>query len=58
MPTGEAYHAPNPGKFRILFSVEENTLKEGIKRSGSRLFACSRELRSRANCQIAEFRES
>ncbi|KIM94254.1 hypothetical protein OIDMADRAFT_106732 [Oidiodendron maius Zn] len=32
MPTGEEYHAPNPGKFRILFSVEENTLKEGIKR--------------------------
>lgn len=32
MSTGEQYHAPEPGKFRIIFSVGEETLREGIRR--------------------------
>ena len=33
MDTGESYHAQYPGRFRLMFCVEESTLKEGIKRS-------------------------
>ncbi|WPH01278.1 pyridoxal phosphate-dependent transferase [Acrodontium crateriforme] len=32
MSTGEAYHAPQPGRFRLVFSVPEEILQEGIKR--------------------------
>ncbi|KAL8852337.1 MAG: hypothetical protein Q9221_002833 [Calogaya cf. arnoldii] len=33
MDTGEEYYAPCPGKFRLMFCVEESSLREGIKRS-------------------------
>jgi hypothetical protein len=33
MCNGESYHAPNPGRFRLVFSVEKEALKEGIRRS-------------------------
>ncbi|KAJ5369666.1 pyridoxal phosphate-dependent transferase [Penicillium cosmopolitanum] len=32
MSTGEQYRALEPGKFRIIFSVGEETLREGIRR--------------------------
>ncbi|KAI1412752.1 acc synthase [Hypoxylon sp. FL1857] len=32
MATGEAYHAPTPGRFRLVFCLEEDVLREGIKR--------------------------
>ncbi|CAI7587625.1 unnamed protein product [Penicillium pancosmium] len=32
MSTGEQYQAQEPGKFRIIFSVGEETLREGIRR--------------------------
>jgi bifunctional pyridoxal-dependent enzyme with beta-cystathionase and maltose regulon repressor activities len=32
MCNGEYYHAPNPGRFRLVFSVEKEALKEGIRR--------------------------
>jgi hypothetical protein len=51
MLTGEVYHAPNPDRFRVIFSVEEDTLREGIKRSGFRPFARAYELRSVTNSQ-------
>ncbi|MCJ1290796.1 hypothetical protein MMC34_002338 [Xylographa carneopallida] len=30
---GEGYHTPYPGRFRLMFCVEERTLREGIRRS-------------------------
>ncbi|KAI0405233.1 PLP-dependent transferase [Xylaria palmicola] len=32
MSTGEAYRAPEPGRFRVVFSLDEESLKEGIQR--------------------------
>ncbi|KAI0377193.1 acc synthase [Hypomontagnella monticulosa] len=32
MAAGEAYHAPSPGKFRLVFCLDEATIREGIKR--------------------------
>ncbi|KAJ5523236.1 acc synthase [Penicillium frequentans] len=32
MSTGEQYHAPEPGWFRLVFCVSEETLREGIRR--------------------------
>ncbi|KAI1385379.1 acc synthase [Hypoxylon trugodes] len=32
MATGEAYHAPGPGRFRLVFCFEDAILKEGIRR--------------------------
>lgn len=32
MAAGEAYHAPSPGKFRVVFCLEEDTIREGIRR--------------------------
>ncbi|KAI2616791.1 acc synthase [Hypoxylon sp. NC1633] len=32
MATGEAYSAPSPGRFRLVFCLKENTVKEGIRR--------------------------
>ncbi|KAI0197338.1 pyridoxal phosphate-dependent transferase [Xylaria flabelliformis] len=32
MATGETYRAPEPGMFRVIFSVDEDTLREGIRR--------------------------
>ena len=32
MSSGEAYHAQEPGRFRLVFSLEENTVREGIAR--------------------------
>lgn len=29
---GQGYHAPQPGRFRLLHSVEESALREGIRR--------------------------
>lgn len=29
---GAEYQSPEPGRFRLMFCVEENTLREGIKR--------------------------
>ncbi len=31
MSTGEAYHAPEPGRFRLVFSVKQDILEEGIR---------------------------
>ncbi|KAE8384321.1 pyridoxal phosphate-dependent transferase [Aspergillus alliaceus] len=30
--TGEEYRAPNPGRFRLVFCVDPDTLKEGVER--------------------------
>lgn len=35
MPTGEAYRAEKPGRFRLVFCMPEAVLREGIKRSAS-----------------------
>ncbi|KAI0909023.1 PLP-dependent transferase [Ustulina deusta] len=32
MATGRAYQAPEPGRFRFIFSLDEETLREGIRR--------------------------
>ncbi|KAI0491165.1 PLP-dependent transferase [Xylaria cf. heliscus] len=32
MSTGESYRAPDPGMFRLIFSLDEETLREGIRR--------------------------
>lgn len=32
LATGEAYNAPEPGKFRLVYSVDEQILREGIRR--------------------------
>lgn len=32
MSTGEQYHAPEPGWFRLVFCVGEENLREGIRR--------------------------
>ncbi|KAI2471081.1 acc synthase [Annulohypoxylon bovei var. microspora] len=32
MATGEAYHAPSPGRFRLVFCLEEDVVREGIER--------------------------
>ncbi|KAI1640709.1 pyridoxal phosphate-dependent transferase [Biscogniauxia mediterranea] len=32
MSSGEPYHAPSPGRFRLIFSVDEETLREGLRR--------------------------
>ncbi|KAJ5714484.1 uncharacterized protein N7483_011665 [Penicillium malachiteum] len=32
MSTGEQYHAPEAGWFRLVFCVSEETLREGIRR--------------------------
>ncbi|KAJ5995755.1 acc synthase [Penicillium waksmanii] len=32
MSTGEQYQAQEPGRFRIIFCVDEETLREGIRR--------------------------
>ncbi|KAI0880483.1 acc synthase [Annulohypoxylon maeteangense] len=32
MATGEAYHAPSPGRFRLVFCLEEDSVREGIRR--------------------------
>lgn len=32
MATGEAYHAPSPGRFRLVFCLEEDAVKEGVRR--------------------------
>ncbi|KAJ5625448.1 hypothetical protein N7510_001757 [Penicillium lagena] len=32
MSTGEEYHAQEPGRFRLIFCVDEDTLREGIRR--------------------------
>ncbi|KAI3318157.1 PLP-dependent transferase [Xylariaceae sp. AK1471] len=34
MSTGESYRAPEPGRFRLVFSLDEESLREGIKRLG------------------------
>lgn len=33
MSTGEQYQSPDAGRFRIIFCVGEETLREGIRRS-------------------------
>lgn len=30
---GQGYHSPTPGKFRFVFCLKEDVLREGIKRS-------------------------
>ncbi|KAL8673111.1 MAG: hypothetical protein Q9168_002466 [Polycauliona sp. 1 TL-2023] len=37
MDTGKGYHAPRPGRFRLMFCVEESSLREGIKRISTAL---------------------
>ncbi|GAP84010.1 putative classes I and II family [Rosellinia necatrix] len=32
MSTGESYRAPEPGRFRLVFSLDEASLREGIRR--------------------------
>ncbi|KAI1371326.1 acc synthase [Hypoxylon crocopeplum] len=32
MTGGEVYHAPSPGRFRLVFCLKEDTLREGIRR--------------------------
>ncbi|KAI1098340.1 acc synthase [Jackrogersella minutella] len=32
MATGEAYHSPSPGKFRLVFCMEQDVLREGVRR--------------------------
>jgi DNA-binding transcriptional MocR family regulator len=32
MSSGRAYHAETPGRFRFLFSVDRDTLMEGLRR--------------------------
>lgn len=32
MSSGHAYHAERPGWFRFIFSVDKDTLEEGIRR--------------------------
>lgn len=32
MSSGHAYHDETPGKFRFIFSVEKDTLVEGLRR--------------------------
>lgn len=29
---GAEYHSPEPGRFRLMFCVEEDTLREGVRR--------------------------
>ncbi|KAI1352090.1 PLP-dependent transferase [Xylaria sp. FL0043] len=35
MSTGKAYRAPLPGRFRLLFSFDEDSVREGIRRISS-----------------------
>lgn len=32
MSTGTEYHAPKPGRFRLVFCMKEDTVREGIRR--------------------------
>jgi 1-aminocyclopropane-1-carboxylate synthase len=37
MSTGERYQSERPGNFRMIFSYDDATLREGIKRYETRL---------------------
>ncbi|PQE09167.1 classes I and II family protein [Rutstroemia sp. NJR-2017a WRK4] len=32
MDAGEGYRAPHPGRFRLMFTIDESTLREGFRR--------------------------
>ena len=38
MSSGHAYHAETPGRFRFLFSVDRDTVMEGLRRYVTRRF--------------------
>ncbi|KAI1268178.1 acc synthase [Xylariaceae sp. FL1019] len=35
MSSGETYKAPHPGRFRLIFSIPESSLREGVRRIAS-----------------------
>ena len=54
MSTGEQYHGPEPGRFRLIFAVSEETLCEGIRKYV--IFAMPRNLeKAGANSKVTEY---